>query len=303
MPMLISGHGKQQLFVKASVYVDLSNFIGEFRNLLGLGEFKDEEKFLKLTEALATTLYNIYVKVTHLDLYANIKLTPFRLYCYGSYTGAEREAFIAFKDRLKSFGDVEIHLTERSKKEREKGIDIMLATDMLVHAVWDNYDVAILISGDADFEPVVRRIRDLGKRVYVSFYPYAVAEKLKESSDGLIQFGSAGLELASKPLATVVVSEFNEALMNRIYELLKEVKTKECFEPLRELEEVGETVKLIEKEVRCPYLRKLADYLNKLHQHTSVVYQQLRSSVPSKQYSQLSFKLGFYRSLILSGIE
>jgi len=69
------------------------------------------------------------------------------MYCYGSYTGAERSAFIAFKERLKSLGDVEMNLIERSKGEREKGVDTRLATGMLVHATWNNYDVAILVSG------------------------------------------------------------------------------------------------------------------------------------------------------------
>src|SRR3990172_7118801 len=33
----------------------------------------------------------------------------------------------------------------------EKGIDIKLATDMLVHAFRGNYEVAVLVSGDNDF--------------------------------------------------------------------------------------------------------------------------------------------------------
>lgn len=143
----------QPLYSKASMYVDLSNLIGELRNLLMLGEFRDDERYVKLAESLASTVHHLFIRSTSVNL-RGIKLIPFRLYCYGSYTGAEREAFNAFKERLKSLGDVEVYLVER-RGEQEKGIDIRLAADVLVHAAWNNYDVAILVSGDAGFEPLI----------------------------------------------------------------------------------------------------------------------------------------------------
>lgn len=51
---------------------------------------------------------------------------------------------------------------------QEKAVDVMLATDML--ALKDIYDVAILFSGDQDYVPAVKRVKDYGKKVYnVSF--------------------------------------------------------------------------------------------------------------------------------------
>ncbi|NPA53020.1 MAG: NYN domain-containing protein [Aquificae bacterium] len=47
----------------------------------------------------------------------------------------------------------------------EKGIDILLATDMVSLAFRDAYDTAILVSGDSDYVPVVEEIQTLGKRV------------------------------------------------------------------------------------------------------------------------------------------
>ena len=35
----------------------------------------------------------------------------------------------------------------------EKGVDVMLATDLVAHAYQDHYDTAIVVSGDADFYP------------------------------------------------------------------------------------------------------------------------------------------------------
>ena len=52
----------------------------------------------------------------------------------------------------------------------EKGVDIMLATDLLRFA-WDNlYDVAVLVSGDGDFAYAVKAAKDLGKHVEVAAF-------------------------------------------------------------------------------------------------------------------------------------
>ena len=52
---------------------------------------------------------------------------------------------------------------------REKAVDVHLATDLL--KLQDIYDVAIIVSGDADYVPAVQAIKDSGKRsINVSFF-------------------------------------------------------------------------------------------------------------------------------------
>lgn len=52
----------------------------------------------------------------------------------------------------------------------EKGVDVKIAVDMLVGAYEDIYDDAILVSSDTDLIPVIRKIRQLGKKVeFVGF--------------------------------------------------------------------------------------------------------------------------------------
>ena len=41
----------------------------------------------------------------------------------------------------------------------EKGVDVMLATDLLLHAMKGHYDVAILISSDADYKHAVEKAK------------------------------------------------------------------------------------------------------------------------------------------------
>lgn len=61
----------------------------------------------------------------------------------------------------------------------QKGVDVELACEMLSHAFRGSYDVAILVSGDADFIPVVKRVRDLGKQVEVASFSNACSQEMR----------------------------------------------------------------------------------------------------------------------------
>ncbi|MHB8340254.1 MAG: NYN domain-containing protein [Mycobacteriales bacterium] len=47
----------------------------------------------------------------------------------------------------------------------EKGVDTAIATDLLTLAWQRDYDVAVLVTSDADFVPAVERIQDRGLKV------------------------------------------------------------------------------------------------------------------------------------------
>ena len=65
----------------------------------------------------------------------------------------------------------------------EKGIDIMLATDMLRFA-WDNlYDVGILVSGDGDFVYALKAVKDLGKHIEVAAFMPNLSPDLIQIAD------------------------------------------------------------------------------------------------------------------------
>jgi hypothetical protein len=55
------------------------------------------------------------------------------------------------------------------RDEAAKGVDIALTKDMLSHAFLNNYDVAILVTGDGDYVPVVHEVQRQGKFVLGAF--------------------------------------------------------------------------------------------------------------------------------------
>ena len=66
----------------------------------------------------------------------------------------------------------------------QKGVDVRLATDMLTHAFRNNFDVAILVSGDSDFADCLQVVKDQGKHVEVALFgPPTSSRRLREAAD------------------------------------------------------------------------------------------------------------------------
>ena len=87
-----------------------------------------------------------------------------------------------------------------SKKDssRQKGVDTLIAIDMITKAYENQYDYAILVAGDADFIPIVNAVKHAGPIVVLA-YPrettyskelsHTVDRRLPLSKDDLIQKG------------------------------------------------------------------------------------------------------------------
>ncbi len=76
----------------------------------------------------------------------------------------------------------------RTGQPRQKGVDTLIAVDMLVGAFTNLFTVAVLVAGDADFVPVIHEVKRRGVMVVVAGYegssPSAVvSEDLKRAAD------------------------------------------------------------------------------------------------------------------------
>jgi uncharacterized LabA/DUF88 family protein len=65
----------------------------------------------------------------------------------------------------------------------EKGIDVMLVTDLLNFAWSDRYDVAILVSGDSDFAYALQAVKNMGKYIEVAYFESNVSKDILVAAD------------------------------------------------------------------------------------------------------------------------
>lgn len=92
-------------------------------------------------------------------------------------------------------------------KFNEKMTDVNIATQILIDAYQDKYDMAMLISGDSDLVPPIRAVHEIfkNKRVFVAFPP-----KRHNQSVALVARGS--LTIGRKKL---VESQFTEKIAKK----------------------------------------------------------------------------------------
>lgn len=84
----------------------------------------------------------------------------------------------------------------KRRPPRQKGVDTLLAVDMLVGAFTGLYSVAILVAGDADFVPVVNEVRRRGVMVVLASNEQDMARDLRRAADRFVPIG-AGLGMAA----------------------------------------------------------------------------------------------------------
>lgn len=65
----------------------------------------------------------------------------------------------------------------------QKGVDTLITIDMLTKAYTNQYDVAVLLTGDADFLDLVYEVKNTGKQIWGAFFEKNVSEPLRESFD------------------------------------------------------------------------------------------------------------------------
>ena len=113
-----------------------------------------------------------------------------RIYYYNIRQESDRPDGRVDQDRfLHSLYDtpyVEVRLgigKQRRDQVVEKGVDVMLATDLVVRAYQDQYDTAILVSGDGDFYPAIQAVKDRGKQVEVAAFESNISAEASRVAD------------------------------------------------------------------------------------------------------------------------
>ncbi len=79
-----------------------------------------------------------------------------------------------------------------------KGDDIHLATDMVSLAYENAYDTAILVSGDGDFVPTIKRVQKLGKTVKNAYFRVSSSSYLKKVCNSSVCIDDFIMEVLKK---------------------------------------------------------------------------------------------------------
>lgn len=102
-----------------------------------------------------------------------------------------------FHDKLRYMGYRVIarEAYDPNREEQKEG-DVAMACEMVVHALRDHYDVAIVVSGDRDFIPAIQQVQSAGKKVEVAAFANSVGSEMRKAGDNFH-------ELEKMPLLSV----------------------------------------------------------------------------------------------------
>jgi len=95
---------------------------------------------------------------------------------------------------------------------KEKKTDVNIAVNLITDAFKDDYDVAIIISGDSDLVPAVLAVKEMfpKKEIRMAFPPTHESNDLKKAAHGSFKIGLQKLEISQLPLD--LANKYGEAI-------------------------------------------------------------------------------------------
>lgn len=162
---------------KAMFFIDGSNI---FRVTCDLSKEKGDPEyytnFIKMREVV-TNLMNVQAPI-------DVIKTSF----FAAKPAEMADEQCAFYQRLQYMG-IRVHLVELQNTPigyKEKELDVYLTCEVLKMAHHDAFDVAVLVTHDQDFIPLIRALHDQGKRVIIVGYKTKIARRLIMEADQFV---------------------------------------------------------------------------------------------------------------------
>ena len=158
---------------RVSIFIDGSNFYHNIKKILKTGERINYQKLIGvLTEK--REFVNAFYYVASLD--ATIDSKKYQ----------EHENFLDVLRKIPNFNVVLCTLKKLKIDDRYiyiiKGDDVMLSHDLIMGAVDNLYDTAIIVSGDEDFLPLIKTIKErYKKRVENAYIRSSSSYKLRKA--------------------------------------------------------------------------------------------------------------------------
>jgi uncharacterized LabA/DUF88 family protein len=129
------------------------------------------------------------------------RMNLIRIYYYDAIVDkSDRE----YENRKKYFDSIDSlmwytvrlgQLIRSSTKEfKQKGVDILMAIDVLTKAYQDHYDTGMFVMGDADFIPLIEAVKNAGKKTICVFHQDHSSNELIKTFDMNIRFDEKAIQ-------------------------------------------------------------------------------------------------------------
>jgi len=167
------------------VFIDGSNLYYSLKNLkITRIDFQKLLHLLTKDKLLISTFYY--------NASLNIKVNP--------KTYWEQQKFFNELRKIPDFDVVLYKLRKHKRKDGNyvfdvKGDDVHLAVDLVSGAYEDLYDVAIIVSGDEDFVPAIKKAQKLGKKITNAYFKSSSSTSLKKTCNNFIYMNDLVKEL------------------------------------------------------------------------------------------------------------
>ena len=153
---------------RVSIFIDGSNLYHSLKNLGIKINFEDLIRILKQDKNLINTFYYTAALDITMDKQKYWK----------------HQRFLEKLRQIPKFKVILCTLRKVMNKEGSvdffmKGDDIHLANDLLKGAFKDEFDEAIIVSGDEDFIPAIRTVKELNKKVTNAYFPETSSNALR----------------------------------------------------------------------------------------------------------------------------
>lgn len=159
---------------KVMIFIDGSNLYHVLIRNCGRSDLMFSSFGEKLTGRKRTLVKIFYYNVRQ-ELEGKIKIPD------------EQKKFLASLNKVQKL-EVKLGIwKEQNGSIVEKGVDVLLATDLVLNAVKNNYDHAIIVSGDGDFFPAIDAVKKEGKRVEVAAFESNISKEASESADKVLK--------------------------------------------------------------------------------------------------------------------
>lgn len=173
--MQIISSGRTPYYTRIMGFIDGTNLLIELSKEFQV-KFRAEKPPLPAL-SMAKLLIN--------HLFQGTGKIPIRKYWFASYQGNDND-YIQYAKELRKLTFEPVLF--KKHKGKEKGVDIALATEMLVNAFNQNYDIGVLVAGDKDYVGLVKEVKRYGPIIHGGFFERGLSEDLVLAVDNFSNF-------------------------------------------------------------------------------------------------------------------